>query len=305
VIVKPTKGQALAKGGRAPGRLPHLLLLAPALLVGVGLFGGGLFMGFLQSLGHLPAAGLHSLTLAHFDALFSAPDFLGSLGLTLYVAASATLIATLISLALALLLVRVSGRSRLLTFLLQIPLTVPHLVVAVAMIFLLTPTGLLARLAALLGLIDNVQAFPLLVNDPWCIGMISAYVWKEVPFITLMILSVLQSTGVELLDVGRTLKAGPWQRFRFITLPTIFPSLSAAALIVFAYTFGAFEVPFLMGRTYPMLLPVWAYKSYSDVDLMARPEGIATGLVIAVVISLTVFLAHAILSYSRRRGMVS
>ena len=135
--------------------------------------------------------------------------------------------------------------------------------------------------------------------------MITAYVWKEVPFITLMILSVLQSTGVELLDVGRTLKAGPWQRFRFITLPTIFPSLSAAALIVFAYTFGAFEVPFLMGRTYPMLLPVRAYKSYSDVDLMARPEGIATGLVIAAVVCLTIFLAYAILSYSRRRGMVS
>jgi putative spermidine/putrescine transport system permease protein len=269
-----------------------------------GLFGGGLFMGLLQSLGHLPAAGLVHLTLAHFGALFSAPDFFTSLRLTLYVAATATLIATLISVALALFLVRASHQSRLLTFLLQIPLTVPHLVVAVAMIFLLTPSGLFARLAESLGLIDTVQHFPLLVNDTWCIGMISAYVWKEVPFITLMILSVLSSTGVELLDVGRTLKAGPWQRFRFITLPTIFPSLSAAALIVFAYTFGAFEVPFLMGRTYPMLLPVRAYKSYSDVDLMARPEGIATGLVIAAVVSLTVFLAHAVLSCSRRRGMV-
>jgi hypothetical protein len=37
---------------------------------------------------------------------------------------------------------------------------------------------------------------------------------------------------------------------------------------------------------------------------MARPEGIATGLVIAAVVSLTIVLAHAILSYSRRRGMV-
>jgi putative spermidine/putrescine transport system permease protein len=221
------------------------------------------------------------------------------------VAATATLVATLISVALALLLVRMSGRSRLLAFLLQIPLTVPHLVVAVAMIFLLTPSGLFARLAAHLGFIDGVQGFPLLVNDTWCIGMIAAYVWKEVPFITLMLLSVLASTGVELIEVGRTLKAGPWQRFRFITLPTLFPSLSAAALIVFAYTFGAFEVPFLMGRTYPMLLPVRAYKSYSDVDLMARPEGIATGLVIAAVVCLTIFLAYAILSYSRRRGMVS
>jgi putative spermidine/putrescine transport system permease protein len=304
MMVQPATEGTQARAQSPPGRLPHLLLLTPALLVVVALFGGGLFMGLLQSLGHLPAAGLKNLSLAHFGALFKDPDFLTSLRLTLYVAATATLVATLISVALALFLVRASRLNRLMSFLLQIPLTVPHLVVAVAMIFLLTPTGLIARLAAWLGLSDTVQGFPLLVNDTWCIGMIAAYVWKEVPFITLMILSVLGSTGVELLDVGRTLKAGPWQRFRFITLPTIFPSLSAAALIVFAYTFGAFEVPFLMGRTYPMLLPVWAYKSYSDVDLMARPEGIATGLVIAAVVSLTIVLAHAILSYSRRRGMV-
>jgi putative spermidine/putrescine transport system permease protein len=279
-------------------------MLAPALVVVVGLFGGGLFLGLLQSQGYLPAAGFDTLTTAHFKGLFRDPDFLGSLALTTYVAATATFIASTISVGLALVLVTLKRFSRLLTFILQIPLTVPHLVVAVAMIFLLTPAGLLARLAAQLGLIDTARAFPLLVNDPWGVGMILAYVWKEVPFITLMVLSVLQTAGADLLEVGKTLKAGPWQRFRYITLPTIFPSLSAAALIVFAYTFGAFEVPFLMGRTHPMLLPVWAYKSYSDVDLMARPEGIATGLVIAAVVCLAIFLANGVLGYARRRGAV-
>lgn len=285
----------------APGGLTRLLLLAPALLVVVGLFGGGLFLGLLQSLGHIPSTGLENLTPVHFINIFTDPDFLGSLILTLYIAFTATLIASLLSVGLALGLVSLSSHSRLLTFILQIPLTVPHLVVAVAMIFLLTPAGMFARLAIHLSLIDTSQAFPLLVNDRWGTGMIITYVWKEVPFITLMIWSVLNNAGADLLEVGKTLKAGPWQRFRHITLPTIFPSLSAAALIVFAYTFGAFEVPFLMGRTYPMLLPVWAYKSYSDVDLMARPEGIATGLVIAAVISLAIILAHTILGYARRR----
>lgn len=289
----------------APGRLIRLLMLAPALLVVGGLFGGGLLLGLLQSLGHTPSTGLENLTAAHFLNIFTDPDFAVSLALTFYIAATATLIAALLSVCLALGLANLSRHSRLLTFILQIPLTVPHLVVAVAMIFLLTPAGLFARLAMQLGLLDTPQAFPLLVNDRWGIGIIVTYVWKEVPFITLMILSVLQSAGAELLEVGKTLKAGPWQRFRHITLPTIFPSLSAAALIVFAYTFGAFEVPFLMGRTYPMLLPVWAYKSYSDVDLMARPEGIATGLVIAAVVSLAIVMAHTILGVARRRTAAS
>ena len=105
-------------------------------------------------------------------------------------------------------------------------------------------------------------------------------------------------------EAQRRAFAGPWQRFRYITLPTIFPSLGAAGLIVFAYTFGAFEVPFLLGQTYPMMLPVWAYKNYSDVDLLARPEGIATGLVIAGVVLVAVVLSQALTHAARRRGGV-
>ena len=146
--------------------------------------------------------------------------------------------------------------------------------------------------------------FPLLINDTWGVGIILTYVWKEVPFITLMILAVLRQSGNALLDVGRTLKASPWQRFRYITLPTIFPAVGAASLIVFAYTFGAFEVPFLLGRTYPMTLPVWAYKNYSDIDLLARPEGIATGIVIALVVMLAVVLAQMMTKAARRRGVI-
>jgi putative spermidine/putrescine transport system permease protein len=142
------------------------------------------------------------------------------------------------------------------------------------------------------------------VNDRWGFGIMAAYIWKEVPFITLMILSVLRGAGVDLLEVGRTLKASRWQRFRHITLPIIFPSLGAACLIVFAYTFGAFEIPFLLGRTYPMMLPVWAYKNYSDVDLLARPEGIAAGLVIAGVVILSVVLSQALTRIARQRGVV-
>ena len=119
-----------------------------------------------------------------------------------------------------------------------------------------------------------------------------------------MILAVLRRSGVELLEVGRTLKAGRWQRFRYITLPTISPSLGAASLIVFAYTFGAFEVPFLLGQTFPMMLPVWAYKNYSDVDLLARPEGIATGLIIAAVVVVAVVFSQLFTQMARRRGGV-
>ncbi|MEX1352720.1 MAG: ABC transporter permease subunit, partial [Desulfobacterales bacterium] len=223
------------------------LLVGPALLVVVVLFGGGLALGLIQSLTQLSTAGLDALTFEHFANVLSDPDFLNSLVLTLYISATSTAIAAALSIILALVLVSLLEKYRLVHFIFQIPLTVPHLVIAVAVVFMLSPTGFFSRLAIKFGLIESSAAFPLLINDRWGVGIIMAYVWKEIPFITLMILSVLRHTGVELLEVGRTLKAGPWQRFRYIILPTISPSLGAACLIVFAYTFGAFEIPFILG----------------------------------------------------------
>jgi putative spermidine/putrescine transport system permease protein len=279
-------------------------MVAPALAVVLVLFGGGLVLGLIQSLGHWPAAGMQSLTFKHFVNVLGDPDFLQSLALTLYISVTSTAIAAAFSIVMAFFLMSLTEKSRIVHFIFQIPLTVPHLVIAVAMVFMLTPTGLLSRLVIKLGLINASTAFPLLVNDRWGIGIILTYVWKEIPFIALMILAVLRRTGIELLEVGRTLKAGRWQRFHYITLPTIYPSLGAACLIVFAYTFGAFEVPFLLGQTFPMMLPVWAYKNYSDVDLLARPEGIATGLIIAGVIIVAIVCAQILTQAARRRGVV-
>jgi len=304
VISKTKKERIDARTRSGPGNGITVAQVGPALAVTALLFGGGLVLGVFQSLGHLPAAGMETLTLKHFDSVIRDPDFIKSLGWTLYVALTATLTAAAISVGLALFFTSLARHNRWVHFIFQIPLTVPHLVIAVAVVFMLSPTGFFSRAALNLGLIGASSKFPLLINDRWSIGIVAAYVWKEIPFITLMVLSVLRHTGVELLDVGRTLKADRWQRFRYILLPTIFPSLGAAALIVFAYTFGAFEVPFLLGRTYPLLLPVWAYKNYSDVDLFARPEGIATGIIIAGVVVVAVVLSQVITTAARRRGVV-
>jgi len=305
MTVSQTAADANVRTRKGPGRLALVFLLAPSLAVVTVLFGGGLFLGFMQSLGYLGAVGVEPLlTLVHFRSVLSDPDFFASLGLTFYVAFTSTLIAAVISVVMALLMTAFAATRRVVDFIFQIPLTVPHLVIATAVVFLLAPTGLLSRALQAAGLIETSGQFPLLVNDPWAIGIITTYVWKEVPFITLMILAVLKNLGIELLEVGRTLNAGRWQRFRYIILPTIFPSLGAACLIVFAFAFGAFEVPYLLGQTYPMTLPVRAYRSYSDVDLMDRPEGIATGLIIAAVIVVCIVLSQLLTQAARRRGVI-
>ena len=278
-----------------------LLLLAPALLIILLLFGGGLLLGSLQALGSQPFTEKNSLTFAHFTAVLVDPDFATSFVMTLYIATVSTLVAVLASVALAMSLVRYAAANRVLNFFLQIPLTVPHLVIAISLLFLLAPTGILSRLCSFFGICEGADSFPLLINDPYSISILLTYIWKEIPFITFMILAVLKNSGNELEEVGRTLRANAWQRFCHITLPLIAPSLGAAGFIVFAFTFGAFEVPYLLGKTYPMVLPVWAYRNYTDIDLMARPEGIAIGLIIAVIVICSLLLSQGLMQIARRQ----
>ena len=285
--------------------LPGLVyLLGPALTLILLLFGGGLFLGLLQALDFSSAAGVASISFSHFRTVFTDPDFGGSIALTLYISTTSTLLAASVSIVLALVIMRRAADSRLLTFILQIPLAAPHLVIAISTLLLLSPAGLISRFLSFTGLISSPASFPLLVNDSYGISILAVYVWKEIPFITFMLLAILKNLGPELIEVGATLNGSPLQRFRYITLPIITPGLGAACLIVFAFTFGAFEVPYLLGKTYPVSLPVWAYKNYSDIDLLARPEGIAIGLIIAAIITASITLSQLLIQFARKRGVI-
>ena len=88
--------------------------------------------------------------------------------------------------------------------------------------------------------------------------------------------------------MARSLGANRWQAFRQVTLPLIMPGVVSASVIVFAFTFGAFEIPYLLGRTFPAALPVLAYQSYTDVDLAARPQAMAMAMVIAFISTLLI-----------------
>jgi putative spermidine/putrescine transport system permease protein len=282
---------------RVGGGLRAALMLAPAFAVIVLLFGGGLADALLQSLGWLPAAGLRSPSLDAYRSLLGEPGFVHALLLTLYVAGTSTAIATVLSVALALRLR--SSRSRWLLPILQIPLTVPYLLAAAGVALLLAQAGLLARIAAALGLIDEPRDFPPLVNDPWAAGIIVTYVWKEIPFVTLIVLASLRGVTNELEQAARTLGATPRQVLMHVTLPRIVPAVLIAAFLVFAFTFGAFEVPLLLGETWPQTLPVLAWNAYRSIDLADRPAAMAIAIVIALITGL---LAAALLRLYKRWG---
>jgi putative spermidine/putrescine transport system permease protein len=271
------------------GRLKIALLLAPAVgVIGV-LFVGGLGVALVQSLGHMPAIGLTGWSLDAYRQVLGDEDFVDSLLLTLYVSGVSTGLSTVLAVLAALALRRSRGRLSAVVF--QLPITIPHLVAAVGIALVVAQTGLGARLAAALGLIGEPKEFPALLYDRHSVGIILTYVWKEVPFIALVVLASLRGVASELEEVARTLGAGAWQRFWYVVFPVISPSVVAASLLVFAFTFGAFEVPYLLGKSYPTMLPVMAYNEYREIDLAARPAAMAINVLIALITGTAAALA--------------
>jgi putative spermidine/putrescine transport system permease protein len=272
---------------RATARWPSwdtVIMLAPALLIILGLFAGSLFFALSQSLGYMPIIGKYDLTLVHYVNIFRNREFLASTLMTFHIAFTSTVISAVIAVVAALALREAFRGRRMVTFLFQLSLPIPHVVTALAIMLLTTQSGLIARIAYLVGAIADTGDFPALVFDRLGIGIILVYVWKEVPFIGLVVLAILYGIGTEHEESAATLGASRWQRFRYVLLPLMAPGLVSTCVVVFAFVFGAFEIPYLLGRTHPAALPVLAFRSYMDFDLNARPEAMAMSIFILVVI---------------------
>ncbi|SHI75871.1 ABC transporter permease [Wenxinia saemankumensis] len=266
----------------APVRtVPTWVLLTPALVVVLGLFGGGLALGALRSLDADPLPGQMAWSLAAWGRVLGDGGTWASFGLSLWIAGASTLLSVLFGVAVALML-RGAFRGRALaSWLVQLNLAVPHLVGAVGILYLLSQSGVLARIAFAAGAIEGPADFPALIWDPWAAGIVLQYVWKEVPFLALVTLAALQGIGRDYEAAARSLGAGPARAFAHVTWPQIRPAVTGGAVIVFAFAFGAYEIPALLGASYPKAMPVLAWERFTDPDLARRPEAMALALLIA------------------------
>ncbi len=236
------------------------------------------------------------LTFDHFAAVFQAPGFLASIGLTLWVSVISTALTLAFAILTALSLRRMRRLRRFVTYVYQLPLTLPHMVIAAAAIMLLSQSGIASRILTAIGLIGSPASFPEVVNDRRGVGIILVYVWKQVPFVGLFALAVLQSVGEDYEAVARTLGARPLQAVRHVLVPLVAPGLLPSGVIIFAFVFGAFEVPLLLGARYPSMLSVLAYRLYTDVDISVRPQAMALSFVISLIVFVLVAIYRGLAS---------
>ena len=252
------------------GKWKILILLAP--LAGVtALVLAACGTVLLQSLGYVPAFGLDTLTLSYYRAVLGDPAFLQSLGVSLRIAATSALLAAVAGTAICAALVG-TGRTRgALTYLVRLPILVPHTVTALFAVLLFAQTGLLARLAFTLGLIEDFSQFPQLLYTTGYQGAVLSYLWKEAPFVAYFVLALMAGISGTLGEAAENLGASPLRSFFTVTLPLSMPAIAKAFLIIFIFAFGGYELPMLLGPTVPKALPVQAYLAYMSPELRDRP----------------------------------
>ncbi len=276
-------------------KLRRWLGLAPASIIIIGLFGGSLGYGIAQSLGWLPFLGQRQLSLNAYRNLLVGEQLSSqwwqALLFSLWVSIAATLGSAIICLGLLSSIAERQQQYRGLSIISNLHLAIPHSVWAMALLLVLSQSGILARLGFAFGWLDQPSNFPVLVRDRWGIGIILAYITKEVPFLLLMGLAVLRQQGRDYLLVAQTLGANRWQRLRLVLWPLLAPSVIGGSLLVFSFIFGAYEVPALVGVRYPEMLATMALELFLNPDLQARAEGMAVSMLMSLIILLVIGLA--------------
>ena len=286
-----------------------VLHLLPLLLPYTALFVTGIVVTLLQSLGLLftagsvpegaaggavdgVASGAAGIAPAYRE-IFSSPGFFRSLRYSLWVAFASASAAVGLGTFLAIAIWRLPAGIRRAAVIYKLPLILPPVSVAFLMLLLFSQSGLLASLAYHAGLIDAAAQFPDLFYNGTGSGIILSYIWKETPFAVLMIIALLYSLDERYLHSGRMLGGGPWYRFRRIIFPHIAHAVHTTFIILFLYSFGAFDVPYLAGESAPQMLSIRVFNLYFRRELALRPQAMA------ILVLMLLFAVVCIIVYLR------
>lgn len=251
-----------------------LLLVLPVL--------GGLISVLLPAFSWVPALEQTTLSLQGFHDLWQTP------GLTQMVALSIAtgLISTLLAFVLSSMILAAFFNSTWLTRierLLSPILVIPHAAAAIAVGFLIAPSGMFSRLIS--PWLSGWELAPsgIFPHDPYGISIILGLTLKELPFLLLMALGALAQPELgkklrQQYKVALNLGYYPITAFFKAVLPILYPFLRLPILAVLAYASASVEMPLILGPNTPPTLAVTIMQWFSDVDLNLRIKASAGAL---------------------------
>lgn len=182
-----------------------------------------------------PVSLVATKTFQNLDALgdlFSDPDTVHALKLTVIVAVSAVVINTVFGVIISLLLVRYEFRGkRILSPLIDLPMAVSPIVVGLSLVLVY------GGRTGWFGPWLESNGFQVIFAVP---GMIMATTFVALPLVVRELVPVLEEVGIEQEQAAASLGAGPFQTFWRITLPAIKWALIYGVVLSLARSLGEF-----------------------------------------------------------------
>ncbi|HUN46153.1 MAG TPA: ABC transporter permease subunit [Stellaceae bacterium] len=240
-------------------RLSMLLLVLPALAVVLALFVYPLFLSLVSAF----TAKDGTATLENFARTYElySQDILFTF---VIVAISTALIGAVAAAIGGYLVLGENPRAvALLKWLYRWPLFIPFIVAAQCMRTFLAKNGLMNNAFDSLGLIDIQHAVGLL---DWR-GIVITFVWKQTPFVTLLVAGAMASLDRGTMEAARNLGAGRPRILVEIVLPQVTPVMVVGLILSFVTMLSVLSVPIMVSGGSPTMITVdmaFRINSYSD-----------------------------------------
>src|SRR5437899_8740454 len=167
-----------------------------------------------------------------------------------------------------------------LKFLYRWPLFIPFIVAAQCMRTFLAKNGMLNNTLVMSGLFDPEQTVSLL---DWR-GIIITFVWKQAPFVALLLAGSMAALDRAAIEAARNLGASRLRCLIEIVLPLVAPTLMVGLILSFVIMLSVLSVPLMVAGSQPTMLTVdisFRINAYGDYPV-ANALGVISYLMTAV-----------------------
>ena len=224
------------------------------------------------------------------------PFVMDALTTSLFVAFTTAVLASLMGTMAALALQRVKGRLRALyDGVIYVAIMIPGIVIGIAT---------LIALVSLFDVLNPMLAAVWPTGDAPRLGMgyislIAAHTLFTMALVIVIVRARIAGMDRALIEASADLYATPWNTFRQVTLPQIFPAVLAGFLLSFTFSFDDFIIAFFVAGS-ETTLPIYVFSS---IRRGVTPEINAIGtMVLAVSLSLLIAAQFFLRARTRPAG---
>ena len=269
------------------GRLAKVLAIFLGILIIIPIIFG--FIGFfLPSFGYFPILGKSEFNLNYFYISFNIAGISKSIIMSLFTGLGSTLLALFFSQVILLYFFKTRAYNYI-KIIISPLIALPHITMAIGLIFLFSPSGLFFRLFSpwLTGF-DRPPNF-FIIPDEYGFFLILGLILKEIPFFILVSLSAIQQFSArQIFDLGKSLQNSNFSSWCILIFPLIYKKIRLVIFIVIAFTASVVDMSLILAPSTPSTLAIRILQIYqsSDIDSFFIASNLALIQLLIIIILL-------------------